>query len=347
MTKRGSLSCRLIAPRVRGTLVASALALAVLAAPLALAQVGAGATLVVLSGAVAVQQASGATVSPARTGLTLGVGDQVSTSANAGALISFFDGSEVELAPETSLQIRELASAGAQSRIGLAAIAGASIHTVVALTDPGSSYRVEAGSTVLLVRGTIFGHRASPNGDVIVALERCGTTTQPVANDCVDFPAPGQRVRVGEKVTAQPSGQIIREQFTPGAPLFNIIQANQGGGLSSASFPSPDACVQQQMAQGEPFASALATCSQAFAPPPPPSAPPPPPGPATASVEPTTVTDAPVIASASTGPIMSDPTDVEEDDNENENENDNDDRKKKDDKKPKKPPPPKHPGCSC
>jgi hypothetical protein len=119
------------------------------------AQVGAGATLVVLGGGVTVATAAG--TGPGNTGQSLNPGDQVTTSANGRALVTFFEGSEVELDSNAALQIAEMNQSGSQTHIGLNALAGSTVHKVLALSDPGSTYRVSAGSSVLLVRGTIFG----------------------------------------------------------------------------------------------------------------------------------------------------------------------------------------------
>jgi hypothetical protein len=140
------------------------------------AQIGAGGTLVVLGGGVTVQPAGGPPVA-GNTGQSLNAGDQVATAANGRALVTFFDGSEVELDSNATLQIAEAVWAGSQARISLNAIAGSTVHKVVAFTDPGSSYRISAGTSVLLVRGTIFGHRNDPvTGDVTMALAQCGST---------------------------------------------------------------------------------------------------------------------------------------------------------------------------
>src|SRR5262249_18593537 len=152
-----------------------------------------------------------------------------------------------------------------------------------AFSDPSSSYRVSAGTTVLLVRGTLFGHRTDPvTGDITMALAECGRTPLD-PQDCVDFPAPGQRVRVGEKVTARRDGSIVRGTFTPGSSLLNEVQvpagASGGGGSTSqaaASFKSADDCIQQKaINEGMDFGKALAECAQAMAPPPTPTPPPP------------------------------------------------------------------------
>lgn len=158
-------------------------------------QVGAGATLTVLRGTVAVSRADGSSDGRAASGLTLGSGDSVGTvGAQSGALVTFFDGSEVELGGETTIILRDIArGAGGRVNISFENVVGSTVNRVIRMTDPGSSYRVEAGSTVALVRGTVFGHRRSEDGRVTVALVQ--------ADNPVYFPTDSQLLRVGEVCT--------------------------------------------------------------------------------------------------------------------------------------------------
>lgn len=106
------------------------------------AQTASGATLTVLRGAAAVRKADGTPLSPAPSGLTIGVGDQVSSLASSSALVTFFDGSELELGADTSLTVQEMAGQGGRTTISVQSVFGATIHRVVTLTDPGSSSRI-------------------------------------------------------------------------------------------------------------------------------------------------------------------------------------------------------------
>src|SRR5215212_8789177 len=157
-------------PLLRLLLCLLVLALAVAPAIPVGAQVRQGATLTVLRGAVSVLRGDGTPVAPAASGITVGPGDQVATAGRASALVTFFDGSEVELGSDTTIIVHELSSQGGQNTITLESAFGSTVHRVVTLTDAGSSYRVEAGGSVALVRGTVFGHHYDPStGDVTVA----------------------------------------------------------------------------------------------------------------------------------------------------------------------------------
>src|SRR5574341_1333021 len=79
------------------------------------AQVRGGATLTVLRGTVGVMRTDGSPITPAPSGMSLGVGDRVSTVAASGAVLTFFDGSEVELGSDTSIVIRDATGEGTRS----------------------------------------------------------------------------------------------------------------------------------------------------------------------------------------------------------------------------------------
>ena len=203
-----------------------------------------GATLTVLRGTVAVRRADGTPISPAVTGLVLSSGDQVATLASGSALVTFFDGSEVELGGETTIIIRAMIQQGSTTTITIESVVGTTLHRVVTLTDPSSSYRVEAGGTVALVRGTIFAQHIDTSGDVTVA----------VGDGIVNFPQAGRPLRRGEKRTSTSRGDVVDGKFDPSTSLFTtVVEPVSSGnpigtdnpGLGTGSFTVP----QQQSAQ--------------------------------------------------------------------------------------------------
>jgi hypothetical protein len=225
------------------------------------AQTSFGATLTVLRGTAGVLRSDGTPVSPAPNGLALGSGDQVATVGRSSVLITFFEGSEVELGADTTLIVREVTQDGGRTTIGLQSVVGTTINRVVAVTESGSSFRIEAGGTVALVRGTVFAHHVDPSGDITVA----------VAQGVVDYPTAGSPVLVGQKRTLTSRGDIVDSRFDPSTPLINTVTEpvssgnpigtdNPGLGTGSSSAP------QQQAQNREPD------------PPPPPPPPSPAPG---------------------------------------------------------------------
>jgi hypothetical protein len=84
-------------------------------------------------------------------------GDDIRTLTQSGALITFFVGTEIELGEATVLRVDQISRQGDQIDVSLTQVYGSAVHRVQALANTGSSYRVEAGGAVALVRGTEFG----------------------------------------------------------------------------------------------------------------------------------------------------------------------------------------------
>ncbi len=118
------------------------------------AQVRDGATMTVLRGQVAVVQPSRGSLQPAPSGTVVHAGDAVRTLDGSGAMVTFFAGTEIELGESTTLVVERVSNEGGRLDISLQQVAGASLHRVHSLADPGSSYRVDVGGAVAVVRGT-------------------------------------------------------------------------------------------------------------------------------------------------------------------------------------------------
>ena len=225
-----------------------------------------GATLTVLRGTVAVVRADGTAVSPAGTGLALGAGDRVATLTLSGALVTFFEGSELELGAGATIIIRDLGSQGARTNISIESVVGSTVHRVTTLSDPGSTYRVDSGGTVALVRGTVFGHRADPNGDVTVYLDPCDPppgAPPRAAVECLEFPNPGRLLARGVKRTATARGDIVDERVSPGTSIFDAVASpaqasqplgtdNPGQSTGSRSVPEQGGAEEAQALEPDP-----------------------------------------------------------------------------------------------
>jgi FecR protein len=147
--------------------------------PLARAQVQDGATMTVLRGQVAVVRADGSAIQPAPSGTVVRAGDEIRTLSQSGAAITFFIGTEIELGEETTLAVEQVARDGGHIEISLRQVFGVSLHRVQALADPASSYRVEVGGAVAVVRGTDFLLYGPTDENVVgmVCLEDCTPQT--------------------------------------------------------------------------------------------------------------------------------------------------------------------------
>lgn len=213
-----------------------------------LAQTAGRATLTVLRGSAAVLRADGTAISPATSGLVIGVGDQVSSLARSQALITFFDGTELELGSDTTLIVQEMATQGRRTTITVRSVFGTTLHRVVTLADPGSTYRVEAGGSVAIVRGTTFAHYHDPGtGDVTVA----------VSDSEVEFPSPGAILRRGERRTFTSRGDTRTDTFDPAAPLLNVVTNPVASSNPSGSL-NPGLTVGNQLVSEQPDRTTLA-----------------------------------------------------------------------------------------
>jgi hypothetical protein len=141
------------------------------------AQVQRGATMTVLRGEVAVVRPDGSAIQPAPSGTTVDTGDQIRTLTRAGALITFFSGTEIELGADTVLEVREITRNGDRVNVSLEQVAGVTLNRIQTLAA-GSSYQIDAGGAVAVVRGTTFalaGPTPTSVGNVVAlaCLEDC------------------------------------------------------------------------------------------------------------------------------------------------------------------------------
>lgn len=92
---------------------------------------------------------------PAEDGETLKEGWSVKTGAGSYALITFFDGSTVEIEPNTEILIETMEGKGDSSVISIFQKAGRTWHRVEKLADPSSRYQVKTPAATGAVRGTL------------------------------------------------------------------------------------------------------------------------------------------------------------------------------------------------
>jgi hypothetical protein len=143
------------------------------------AQATDGATMTIIRGQVALVRRDGSAVQPAPSGTLVRATDEIRTIGQSGALITFFAGTEVELGADTTMVVERISRDGNKIDVSLKQAFGMSLHRVLAFSDPGSSYRVDAGGAAAIVRGTTFlVVGPTPSGHAgIVCLEDCTPRT--------------------------------------------------------------------------------------------------------------------------------------------------------------------------
>jgi hypothetical protein len=115
-----------------------------------------------VSGEVMVMKVGTNTWSQVSPGTALCPGDRIKTGPSSNAVITFFEGSTIELAADTEVGVAELgvAEGTGSTAIKLRQQIGKTTSRVKKLVDPASSYEIETPDGAAVVRGSL--------GDVIV-----------------------------------------------------------------------------------------------------------------------------------------------------------------------------------
>ena len=122
--------------------------------PVAAADNSGGATLTILVDPVEVAHAADGVFSVASDGQMLQAGDTIRTGSNGLALVTFFDGSETQLGPASSVQL-EHAEASPTLHIAILQRSGVTTNRVVPL-PPGGSFSTDTPTAAAMVRGTSY-----------------------------------------------------------------------------------------------------------------------------------------------------------------------------------------------
>ena len=131
------------------------------------------ATLSEIDGDVSVMEAGTDSWTEGQVGMSLEVGDAAKTGEDSSADITFFDGSTIELQPDTEIEITALDIADdGSTTITLEQIVGATISRVTHLVDPESSYEVGTANGAAGVRGSILVVCVTSNGTTWIANQK-------------------------------------------------------------------------------------------------------------------------------------------------------------------------------
>lgn len=168
-----------------GVVVALTIGLGVAFGLLTRQQVSASTTLLtVIDGAAEV--ASGGDFAAATDGQVLRIGDQVRTAAQSHAVITFFDGSTIELEPNTTVRVEGAGTQDGAILIRIQQTLGRTWSSVHRFVDPRSRYEVRTPSGVAAVRGTGF----------VTSVDAAGGTIVEATDGVVAVQAQGEEVLV-------------------------------------------------------------------------------------------------------------------------------------------------------
>ena len=181
-------------------------------------------TLSDLDGVVQVQRQGTKTWIAATSGMEIWAGDSLKTGSDGYVLVTFFDGSVMEVRSDSEISVEELSKAsGGATTVHINQVIGNTVNRVKNLVDSSSAYEVETLAGSAVVRGTIFSMEVDRDRGVI---HTCVNTSKEEDEEVhsVDFSNRGKTVNVSEGKTS-----CCWEGGVPGNP-FNTNSANSAGG---------------------------------------------------------------------------------------------------------------------
>lgn len=162
---------------------------------------GSEATLVVSAGQATVQQGETMflivprqtqTTVAAGSILTVNQGDRITVPDGSAAQLNLYDGSIVEMAGGSTLEISELVTNGRTYRVQLSLVAGRTLNRVVKLLGADDKFEVRTPSSTASVRGTIFTVAALSGTESYIAVDE-GIVRVTLGGEFIDV-YPGQAV---------------------------------------------------------------------------------------------------------------------------------------------------------
>ena len=166
---------------------------------------GASTTLTIITGPVFVRHAPGE-FGPADDGSILGPGDTVKTGPGSRAVLTYFEGSTVEIEPDSQITIDTAhANPDGSTVVVMQQDLGTTWHVVTHLVTGGSKYEVHTTAATASVRGTQF----------TVGVDPDGTTTETTTEGVV-----GNSDAQGASTVLTPPGQrtTTKKGETPAPP---------------------------------------------------------------------------------------------------------------------------------
>ncbi|MFA5055776.1 MAG: FecR family protein [Dehalococcoidia bacterium] len=124
--------------------------------PTATTPAGESGTLSDIAGDVQVLRSGISAWAAATDGMKIWTGDGLKTGSDGYVLITFFDGSVMEVEADTDISIEELSeNSGGSTTVRINQVIGSTINRVQNLVDSSSTYEVETPAGSAVVRGTI------------------------------------------------------------------------------------------------------------------------------------------------------------------------------------------------
>lgn len=215
---------------------------------------GESGTLSDIAGEVLVQRQGASGWTAATSGMKIWSGDSLQTGADGYVLITFFDGSVMEVESDTEITVEELSVAsGGSTTVRIHQTIGSTINRVENLIDPSSKYEVESPAGTAAVRGTTFSSNVERDGGI---THTCVSTfKEEDGQHFVDFSNNGEGVDIPEGKTS-----CCWEGGVPGDPFWtdpddNPANFTGGGGGGCYGYgcyvkPTPTSTPGQECSPG-------------------------------------------------------------------------------------------------
>ena len=194
-------------------------------------------TLTITSGSVDLQTAGETTWRKATDNMAIKEGTRLRTSDTSSASIKFAEGSKLNLASNTDIEIDQAKFVeGGSSGVIMKQNAGKSTSQVVKLATPDSRYEIQTPSALISVKGTQFVTEVEQNGTTRIKVDQ-GTVTVTAQGKDVSVNA-GYQVTVesgkppGEPVSSAATPTPSGKTATPTSAYTLVRKSSKGGSIS-------------------------------------------------------------------------------------------------------------------
>ena len=168
----------------------------------------------------------------ATSGMRIGTGDGLKTGSNGYVLITFFDGSVMEVEANSEISVEELSkTSGGSTTVRINQVLGNTINHVENLVDSSSNYEVETRAGSAVVRGTLYNIKVDRYGNV---THTCISTVNQadIKQHSVAFSNGGKTVNVSEDMTS-----CCFEGGIPSDPFYTDPKNDPLQSSSEGGFP--------------------------------------------------------------------------------------------------------------
>jgi hypothetical protein len=173
--------------------------------------------------------------------MKIGTGDNLKTGSDGYVLITFFDGSVMEVESDSEISVEELSKAsGGSTTVRISQALGNTLNRVENLIDSSSTYEVDTLAGSAVVRGTTFDTTVQQYGDFQLTCINTHKEDDSKPHS-VSFTGGGFTVIVsdGNHSCCWEGGIPFNPTFTNPADDFRIFSDGGGGGGCSGYCPCP------------------------------------------------------------------------------------------------------------